>query len=211
MPNAASEHVAAEQSPRTRRRFNRGLWTVLAVIVPGVLTAAALVWGIFQFRDQQALANSTAETANKTEFLKKQLEVTMDASDTVAILATTDKPDEWENARRHFYRLFWGNLSAVEDITIEGMMVEINQVLPNSPPTSLPMLSLEPDSRALALLVRDLALRSWRVTLDNLPPRSQPGSAPASTCLDFSTNKACSPVSDPKSCFDINTKKLCKS
>lgn len=196
-------------------------WTAIGVIVSGILTALSLLWGIHVFNDQTDEANKTAETANKTEFLKQQLQITIEASDTVALLATTADKTTWENSREKFLSLFWGKLNAVEDKPIETEMVKISDMLPTSTP-ALPMdSSFEQESRKLALLVRELAFHSWGIKLDDLPlpPRAAPtdetgtsnsNSLPAHCVKMGTTDQVCPAGSDRADCWDPATKGHCK-
>src|SRR4051812_36823317 len=134
----------------------------LATIVPWMLTLATLVVGIWQYADKRA-------QSNREPFLKNQLELAFEASNAASRLATETDPVKWEEARKTFWRLYWGPLGIVEDRRVEAAMVKLGNVVPKTaaevPP--LPMRQLEGDSLDLAHAARDLILESWRV---DLPP-----------------------------------------
>src|SRR5262249_7105146 len=134
----------------------------LTVVIPWLLTLLTAALGIWQFTAQQS-------QANRTPFLQKQLEVSFQASDTAARLATETDAAEWEKSRMAFWRLYWGTLSIVEDRAVESAMVDLGKLVPAEPVKApqLPMSSLGVPSYKLAHAVRDLVLNSWNV---DLPP-----------------------------------------
>lgn len=129
---------------------------------------AALGAGFYQFTENQA-------QANREPFLKKQLELGFEISDTVAVLASTVDKTRWEKARSDFWRLYWGQLSIVEDKAVERAMVELGRVLPLAavPEPSLPMKSLQGPSFRLAHAIRQLSMNSWDVDLPALQTERQ--------------------------------------
>jgi hypothetical protein len=112
----------------------------------------------------------TQRQANREPFLKKQLELCFEASDSAGRLATQSDPFEWEKARREFWRLYWGVLSIVEDPEVEGAMVALGELVPTHPNTNpeLPMKSLQIPSYDLAHSIRHLLLASWKIDLPEL-------------------------------------------
>jgi hypothetical protein len=134
----------------------------LSIVVPWLLTLVTVVVGVWQFTNQQ-------QQSNRQPFLQKQLELCFATSDTAARLATETEQVEWEKARLKFWQLYWGTLSIVEDINVEGAMVELGRLVPDHPvaQTNLPMKSLEQPSLKLAHAARTLILASWKV---DLPP-----------------------------------------
>jgi hypothetical protein len=134
----------------------------LKSVIPWFLTLLTAGFGIWQFTAQQA-------QSNRIPFLTKQLELSFEASNTVAKLTTETNPAKWEEARKDFWRLFWGPLSAVEDQGVEDAMAALRDDIPHEPTTpTLPMRSLEGKSRALALAVRAQVLKAWHVDLATL-------------------------------------------
>ncbi len=63
-------------------------------------------------------------------FYEKQFQFYSEASDATATLATEQiGSKDYLEARKNFYRLFWGRLSIVEDRTVEGNMVVFERLL----------------------------------------------------------------------------------
>jgi len=138
------------------------------VVVPWLLTLLTAALGIWQFSAGQS-------QANRQPFLQKQLELSFQATETAARLATETDPTEWEKARVTFWRLYWGPLSIVEDPSVEEAMVKLGQLVPPKPVAKpqLPMSSLQVPSYNLAHAVRDLVLNSWNVKLPPLQGKRQ--------------------------------------
>ena len=137
----------------------------LSIVVPWLLTIVTVIVGIYQYTDQRA-------QGNRQPFLQRQLELSFQASDAAARLATETNPAEWEAARKTFWRLYWGPLGIVEDRAVEAAMVRLGQVVPTGdtiPP--LPMAELQRPSLQLAHAVRELVLASWNVSLPPLQGR----------------------------------------
>jgi hypothetical protein len=146
---------------RIPRPVLRRLGKVKQQVSPTVIISVAVALiGIWQFTEQQ-------EQKNKEQFLLKQLEMSFEASDTVAKLATETDPVKWEEARLKFWRLYWGTLSIVEDREVEAAMVHLGSQVPKEPVSqpSLPMKVLERPSLCLAHKARNLLLSSWEIDL----------------------------------------------
>jgi hypothetical protein len=135
----------------------------LTVVIPWILTLVTVGIGIWQFTTQQ-------KQANRQPFLQKQLELSFEATEAAARLATETDASEWEKARATFWRLYWGPLSIVEDPAVEDAMVKLGELVPSKPlpKPDLPMKSLQIPSYNLAHAVRDLVLNSWNVSLPPL-------------------------------------------
>jgi hypothetical protein len=139
----------------------------LKTIITWILTVGTVAAGIWQFAVQHA-------QSNRVPFLTKQLEVSFEASDTAARLATETDQLRWEKARQNFWRLYWGPLGIVEDPKVEQAMKELGKIVPKQPTTpELPMRSLERPSLRLAHATRDLILMSWNVDLPPLQAESR--------------------------------------
>jgi len=139
-------------------------WSIMAPWLLSVLTIAV---GIWQFADKRA-------QSNKEPFLRKQLEISFEASDVAARLATETDPAEWEKARKVFWKLYWGPLGIVEDPGVEAAMVALGRIVPDRPAAGadLPMTNLQQPSLRLAHATRDLILASWKVDLPPLEGRA---------------------------------------
>ena len=78
---------------------------------------------------QQQSLEQTAKDFRKG-FYDKQLQFYSEASEATATLATEKQGSEdYIKARKNFYRLFWGRLSIVEDMTVETSMVAFEKRL----------------------------------------------------------------------------------
>jgi hypothetical protein len=135
----------------------------LSVAIPWLLTLVTVGAGIWQFTTQQ-------RQANRQPFLQKQLELSFEATEAVARLATETNPEEWEKARGTFWKLYWGPLSIVEDPEVESAMVDLGELIPSTSIKSqdLPMEFLQVPSYRLAHAVRELVLSSWQISLPPL-------------------------------------------
>ena len=134
------------------------------VSVPWLLTVVTVAVGIWQYADKQAQANREA-------FLKKQLELVFEASETVSKLANLTNAEDWKNAKARFWVLYWGPLGIVENQKIENCMGKARQTIPqpNDQVTpQLPLASLQATSLELSHVAREFILESWDVDLPAL-------------------------------------------
>lgn len=139
------------------------------VAIPWLFSLATIAIGIWQF------AEKTAQS-NREPFLKTQLELCLEASNSAAKLATETDSAEWEKARKTFWRLYWGPLGMVEDRDVAAAMVELGKMVPKQPVAAseeIPKPELEVLSLRLAHATRDLILDSWNVTLEPLQDMRQ--------------------------------------
>jgi hypothetical protein len=113
---------------------------------------------------------SEQRETNRRPFLQKQLELCFEATDAASRLALETNPTEWEKSRFTFWRLYWGILGIVEDQGVASAMVQLGQLVPQTPsnPPQLPMSSLQRPALTLAHAARDLMRRSWDVDLQNI-------------------------------------------
>lgn len=107
-----------------------------------------------------------AKRLRKQPFLQKQLDLCIEASEIVAILATTDSRTTFDQARARFLALFWGPLSVVENDEISAAMIHYRKKLDKltKEGRQLPLEDLEDDSYEIAKRVRKLILSSWKIT-----------------------------------------------
>ncbi|MDW9414239.1 hypothetical protein GOB15_07165 [Sinorhizobium meliloti] len=73
-------------------------------MVPWVISIVTIGFGCLEFVNNKV-------QANREPFLKKQLELEFEVSDTVAVLASTADANRREKARSDIWRLYWGQLS----------------------------------------------------------------------------------------------------
>ena len=139
--------------------------TIAAIVTftIGALAVAGAAWGSWAGQRQ----------ANRLSFLNKQLELSLQASETSARLATETDREKWQEAQSTFWRLYWGPLALVDDPAVEAAMVQVANLVPapGAEVPRLPMTVLQRPSYQLASATRGLLLRSWNVDLPALPAR----------------------------------------
>jgi hypothetical protein len=138
----------------------------LSTLIAAAGGVAAFLVGVYQYADKK-------RQSNIEPFLKEQLRLCMEASDAVARLAVEEN-DKWDEARRDFWRLYFGILCVVEDREVARAMIAIGERIPKpeSPRPAVTPISDEAlckDSIELAHKVRRLILASWQVKLDTVP------------------------------------------
>lgn len=106
-----------------------------------ILQAIAIIAGVWatytayqkQVDDRIIQEKQNAEQAAREYrkgFYEKQFQFYAEALDATATLATEEYGSaDYKEARKNFYRLFWGKLSIVEDKTVEANMVKFEQLL----------------------------------------------------------------------------------
>lgn len=107
----------------------------------GVLGAIlSFGWGVWTWREnaeqERRAAARDAERVAETRrveatkpFLDRQLTLYTEASQVVAIIATSDRAPERQKAIERFWRLYWGELALVEDRDVEAAMVAMGTAL----------------------------------------------------------------------------------
>ena len=97
----------------------------------------------------------------RKDFYEKQLEYYAEATEATATLATENKSSkDYAEARKKFYRLFWGKLSIVEDKSVEKRMVEFEELLQQAEAGDAGT-DLEQASYRLARDARKYTLEVW--------------------------------------------------
>ncbi|HET9538690.1 MAG TPA: hypothetical protein VFP43_25640 [Mesorhizobium sp.] len=145
------------------------------VAIPWFLSLVTVAVGIWQYADKQA-------QANREPFLRKQLDLIFEASDTVSLLANSTNPEAWEKARARFWVLYWGPLGIVEDNRIARCMIEASKLVPApevKTTPDLPVTALHTTSIRLCHVARDFILNNWDVELPSLQPA---GSGQSASC-----------------------------
>ncbi len=107
-----------------------------------------------------------AKELRKQPFLTKQLELCLEASQIVSILATTKSQETFDRAHTRFLELYWGPLAIVENDEVEAAMVKCGEELATlvADGVQLPLDRLQIPSHELAKAVRKLILKAWRIT-----------------------------------------------
>jgi hypothetical protein len=134
------------------------------IAIPWLLSLVTVAVGIWQYADKQA-------QANREPFLREQLKLVFEASETVSKLANLTTPNEWQEARTRFWVLYWGPLGLVEDPAVARCMVKAGLIVPGPEKTevpALPLATLKQTSIQLSHAARDLILSSWDVSLPPL-------------------------------------------
>lgn len=132
-------------------------WKLSIILVPWLLSIATFLFGIIEY-----------QAANRKPFLEKQMEVTFEAADAAAILATTTDMEQWKTARRTFMRLKYGQLRIVEDRELSLAMAEFWNALPaeDTKDLRLPLAHLGPEALNISTRSRELIARSWHADLE---------------------------------------------
>lgn len=137
-------------------RPNLEAW-IKALSVLGAVVAFG--WGVFQFIANQAAQAETRRIEATKPFLERQLKLYTEATQAVATLATSKKPEELDIASKKFWSLYWGELALVEDERVEAAMVQFGKALE----TGSVGQQLQPHSLAIAHACRDSLADSWGV------------------------------------------------
>ena len=151
----------------------------------GLLTITfGIVWPLYQYtktlekdredrKERQVLEDEQREKEAQAAlrearkpFLQRQQELYFEASTLASKLSTLDHGAEREAARKRFYQLYWGELSVVEDESVEKAMVifreefeKYEQERANNSQAS--RRELEKKSLDLAHACRDSLARGW--------------------------------------------------
>jgi hypothetical protein len=134
------------------------------IVIPWLLSVVTVAAGVWQYADKQA-------QANREPFLREQLKLVFEASETVAKLANVADPKLWQEARTRFWVLYWGPLGLVEDGVVARCMIKAGRIVPGPEQTALPPLpltGLQQTSIQLSHAARNLILDSWDVSLPPL-------------------------------------------
>lgn len=134
------------------------------VWLPWLLTSISILIGAGQFY----LTNSQK---NREPFLRVQMEFLIEASDTLATLATETDSIAWETSREKFWQLYLGRLAIVEDPEVEAVMICAGKIVPRESGNGTAALknSLRNPSLSLAFAARTLILKSWKIETAVLP------------------------------------------
>ncbi len=144
------------------------------VLVTGLIGAATLGAGIWQFHEDSLRRAENAQFEAREPFLVKQMELCFQASEAASTVASSTNIENWRRAKETFWMLYWGPLSVVEKPLsgeqgpVEKQMVVFGKALiPLQDSPTLPLKSLEQKSLALAHKCRELIFDSWEIKRDN--------------------------------------------
>jgi len=138
----------------------------LSTLIAAAGAIVAFLFGVYQYADKK-------RQSNKETFLKEQLRLCLEASNAVARL-TVEEEEKWDEARRDFWRLYFGILCVVEDRHVAKAMITVGENIPKPGlprPIKTPISdeAFRKNSIKLAHEVRRLILASWQVKLDTVP------------------------------------------
>ncbi len=131
------EHYRNEVLQKFRSKSKLDLLETIIKILQGVAIVVG-VWATYiaykkQIEDraiQEKVSNEQTAKEYRKGFYDKQFQFYSEACDATSILATEKIGTvDYIQARKSFYRLFWGKLSLVEDKSVEAKMVEFERLL----------------------------------------------------------------------------------
>lgn len=129
---------------------------VTAAVV--VLGAVAGVWKYFD----------TAERTFRQPYWERQVSLYFEATSAAAVLASSEDEEKLEDARATFWRLYWGPLALVEDVSVARAMKRFGDCLSQGCTRQrIQHLSLD-----LAHACRYSLGESWDLELEELQDRS---------------------------------------
>jgi hypothetical protein len=157
----------ASSDELTQTRSKRESTETLLKSVGALVAVGSLFWGVTTFLITSRHQSETRLLEARKPFLDRQLTLYTEATQTAAILATSENPVELEKARRTFWELYWGNLAMVEngglvrsEENVEAAMVKFGACLSRH-------CKQDPDLQQLALRLahacRDSLAVSWDV------------------------------------------------
>jgi hypothetical protein len=147
--------------------FNE-VMTFLGVIVGVIGGVASFLWGIYVWQQQAILTAETRRIEATKPFLERQLKLYTEASQVVAVLATSQDPEETLGARKRFLQLYWGELALVENDNVAKAIAKVKEAMDKgSEQEYLTSLSLN-----LAQACRNSLARSWGVDIWTMPDRA---------------------------------------
>ena len=152
-----NEHGMETGTDTMAKQSNLIGWSTLGIT--GLLGAATIIFGAYKFYDE-------LQHSARKPFNDMQLELSVEASKAVSVLAFVDDEEKWRKAREEFWGLYWGPLAIVEDDSVARVMIEIGEKIPidgNVP--RLPATDLKKLSIKLAKAIRNQTANSWGVGL----------------------------------------------
>jgi hypothetical protein len=134
------------------------------------LLAVLFFWGVYVWKDKSereiVQQKAEAERLSATRrieatkpFLERQLKLYTEASQVVAIIATTSNNAARSKAVNRFWELYWGELALVENTEVEAAMVAFGEGLKKDAPLG----ELQQLSLTLAHACRFSLDKSWGI------------------------------------------------
>jgi hypothetical protein len=123
--------------------YERSKFEVTLKILSPILAIAVFVWGIYTYLDtsEKQLAAQIAEAERNTAtrrieatlpYLEKQLDLYTEATQVIAIIATSKDQEEIRIAIKRFNELYWGELAMVERDEVAKAMIAFRNALDDS-------------------------------------------------------------------------------
>jgi nitrogen fixation-related uncharacterized protein len=135
-------------------------------LVSALVAVAGFLWGVMQYRDQQAENNRAqlADSKSKTEtaerefmkpWLEAQRETYASALSAAATVANSDEPIERKRAEDSFWRLYHGKMILVETKTVSDAMAAFGTYLQGRIVSQRDRETMNTNCRALASAMAD--------------------------------------------------------
>ena len=102
----------AKDNPAAGTRFN---WDLALKLVAAIVSVATLGFGIYQYVGKQGRDKDDLLYKNKQELYTK-------AMDSASAFANASTQGDADTARKQFWELYYGKLSAVEDVKVKKAM-----------------------------------------------------------------------------------------
>jgi len=158
-----SKDETASPHKATQLSFD-GILKLLSVVG----AVAAFFWGIWVWWDNNEKSANTRRIEATQPFLKAQLALYTEATQTAAKIATSKDPVEVDTATKRFWELYWGELALVENDDVEAAMVAFGRALNQPNPNQAALTSLSLD---LAGAIRRSLAQSWGTDAWEKTPR----------------------------------------
>jgi hypothetical protein len=167
---ALTPPVVAADSPVDQRtnvpwwqEKDSGAVALIGTSASFLIAAGTFFWGVLTYRD-------TKKTESQQPFNRERFELCFEASNLASKLATEINPDEWDAARRNFWRLYYGPLCIVEDEDVAKAMMTVGGLIPKPDmrcPDQLPIATNEYRTASIDLAhkVRALIKKTWNLDL----------------------------------------------
>ena len=170
------EQYRTEVALRFKSKSKIDLVETIIKILQGLAIIAG-IWATYYAYKKQNDENRKQEIQQQQQtakefrksFYEKQLQYYAEAAEATATLATEEiSTVDYKQAKKDFYRLFWGRLSIVEDKTVEARMVQFNNLLESyeQPGTDITRDELKQASLKLAHAASIYTINVWLDTTE---------------------------------------------
>lgn len=165
------EKYRAEVAKKLKTKSNTDMLETTIKIVQGVaVVVGILVTYITYHNKSKEERQDTAKEFRKT-FYEKQFAFYTEASEAASILATEDyNSKDYQSARKQFYRLFYGRLGIIEDVTFSKQMTNFDKDLlqyESNPDDDIFQYDLKSSSLKLAQTASMYTIKIWLDTAES--------------------------------------------